>query len=190
MKIEKGKWVELQYELYAFSDGESEELMFSTEEEAPECFVYGIDEAVVPKFMERIAGLEAGEKFDFTLAVEDAFGPRTQEHVMKLDREVFAGEDGEIDKRVFPGAQIPMRTTEGAIVYGIVLMIEKDGVTLDFNHPLAGENLHYKGEVKVVRDATEEELNLKHGCCGCGSHGCGDGGCNDGCCDGCDGGCN
>ena len=83
-----------------------------------------------------------------------------------------------------------MRTTEGAIVYGIVLMIEKDGVTVDFNHPLAGENLHYKGEVKVVRDATEEELNPKHGCCGCGSHGCGDGGCSDSCCDGCNGGCN
>ena len=188
MKIEAGKWVELQYELYAFGDGEPEELMMSTEEDAPECFVYGIDEAVVPTFMERIAGLKAGDKFDFTLSAEEAFGPRTQEHVMKLDREVFAGEDGEIDKRVYPGTQIPMRTSDGAVVYGIVLMIENDGVTLDFNHPLAGENLHYKGEIKVVRDATEEELQPRHSCGGCGG-GCGDHSCGDGCCDGC-GGCN
>ena len=89
MKIENGKWVELQYELYAFTEGEAEELMFSTEPEAPECFVYGVDEAVVPKFMERIAGLQAGDTFDFTLGVEDAFGPRSQEHMMKLDRQVF-----------------------------------------------------------------------------------------------------
>ncbi len=186
MKIETGKWVELQYELYAFSDGEPEDLMYSTEADSPEGFVYGVDEAVVPNFMKRLEGLQAGDKFDFTLSVDEAFGPRTQEHIMKLDRKIFEGEDGEIDKRVFPGAQIPMRTSDGAVIYGIVLMIEKDGVSLDFNHPLAGENLHYKGEVVVVREATEEELNPKHGCCGCndGSHNC-----SDGCCDGCNGGC-
>lgn len=187
MKIESGKWVELQYELYAYTDGEAEELMFSTEEDNLECFVYGVDEAVVPAFMDRIKGLKVGDKFDFTLGVEEAFGPRNQEHMMKLDRAVFENEEGEIDKRVFPGAQIPMRTQEGAVVYGIVLMIEDDGVTVDFNHPLAGENLHYKGEVKVVRDATEEELNPKYGCCSCGDHGCGDHNCSDGCCDGCKG---
>lgn len=187
MKIETGKWVELQYELYAFADGEPEELMFGTEGN-PECFVYGVDEAVVPAFMEKIAGLKAGDKFDFTLNVDEAFGPRSQEHMMKLDRSIFEDEKGELDKRVYPGAQIPMRTTEGAIVYGIVLMIEKEGITLDFNHPLAGENLHYKGEVTLVREATEEELHPKHGCGGCGG-GCGDHSCGEGCCEGCGGNC-
>lgn len=190
MKIENGKWVELEYELYASTEGEPEELMFGTEEGQPECFVYGLDEAVVPNFMTRIAGLQAGDTFDFTLGVDEAFGPRSQEHIMKLDRTLFENEEGELDKRIFPGAQVPMRTTEGAVVYGIVLLVEKDGVTIDFNHPLAGENLHYKGVIKVVRDATEEELNPQRGCCGCGDHGCGDHSCSDGCCGGCDGGCN
>ncbi len=188
MKIENGKWVELQYKLYAFTEGEAEELMFETEGN-PEAFVYGVDEAVVPAFMEEIAGLQVGDKFDFTLGVDRAFGPRVQEHVMKLDRAIFADEKGVIDKRVYPGANIPMRTTDGGMVYGIVLMIEEDGVTIDFNHPLAGECLHYVGEVMLVRDATEEELHPKHGCCGCGEHGCGDHGCGDGCCEGCGGGC-
>lgn len=185
MKIETGKWVELQYELYAYTDGEPEELMMSTPEGEPEKFVYGVDEAVLPVFMEKIAGLKAGDKFDFTIPAEQAFGLRNENHIMKLDRNLFLNPEGELDNRVKSGATLPMHTTDGVLVYGLVLMVEKDGVTIDFNHPLAGENLHYKGEVKLVRDATEEELNPPHscGCCsGCGSH---DHGCDDGCCGGC-----
>lgn len=182
MKIETGKWVELQYELYAYADGEPEELMMSTPEGEPERFVYGVDQAVLPVFMEKIAGLKTGDKFDFTIPVNDAFGPRNEGHIMKLDREVFLTPEGELDKRVHPGATLPMHTSDGGIVYGLILMVEKDGVTLDFNHPLAGENLHYKGEVVLVRDATVEELNPPRGCCGCG-HDHGD--CEDGCCGGC-----
>ena len=154
-------------------------------DEIPEKFVYGVDEAVLPVFMEKIAGLKAGDKFDFTIPAEQAFGLRNENHIMKLDRNLFLNPEGELDNRVKSGATLPMHTTDGALVYGLVLMVEKDGVTIDFNHPLAGENLHYKGEVKLVRDATEEELNPPHscGCCsGCGGH---DHGCDDGCCGGC-----
>ncbi len=187
MKIETGKWVEIQYELYAYSEGEPEELMMSTPEGEPDKFVYGVDEAVLPAFMEKIAGLKTGDKFDFTILAEDAFGVRNEDHIMKLDREIFLTPEGELDNRVRPGATLPMQTTEGGMVYGLILMVENDGVTLDFNHPLAGENLHYKGEIVLVRDATVEELNPPRGCCGCGhDHGsCGHDGCNDGCCGGC-----
>jgi FKBP-type peptidyl-prolyl cis-trans isomerase SlyD len=62
---------------------------------------------------------------------------------------------------------------------------------MDFNHPLAGEDLHFTGEILEVREATEDELAAAYstgGCgsgCGCGSSsgsGCGDGGCGDGSC--------
>jgi FKBP-type peptidyl-prolyl cis-trans isomerase SlyD len=62
-------------------------------------------------------------------------------------------------------------------------------VKMDFNHPLAGEDLYFSGKVFHVREASEEELNQQS--CGCGSS-CGDGcepeenvggcGCGDGCC--------
>ncbi len=184
MKIETGKWVELQYELYAFTDGEAEELMMSTSEGDPDRFVYGVDQAMLPVFMEKIAGLQTGDKFDFIISVDEAFGPRNEDHIMKLDRNIFENAEGELDKRVYPGATIPMHTSDGAMIYGLILMIEDKHVTVDFNHPLAGENLHYKGEVMLVRDATEEELNPQRGCCGCGHD---HGNCGDGCCDGCGG---
>ena len=53
---------------------------------------------------------------------------------------------------------------------------------MDFNHPLAKDDVRFDGKILVVRDATPEELNPSCGCgCGCGDHGCGDdcGGCGD-----------
>ena len=62
MKIETGKWVELQYELYAYTDGEPEELMMSTPEGEPEKFVYGVDEAVLPVFKDLYESVKSGKE--------------------------------------------------------------------------------------------------------------------------------
>ena len=59
---------------------------------------------------------------------------------------------------------------------------------MDFNHPLAGKDVRFKGQVKEVHEATAEELKPFQGGCGCGDHGCGDG-CGDNCGGGCEGGC-
>ena len=74
--------------------------------------------------------------------------------------------------------------SEGNRLQAQVVSVNDTHVTVDLNHPLAGENLHFKGKVIEVREATEEELNaLLGGGCGCGGN-CGDGcgddcGCND-----------
>jgi FKBP-type peptidyl-prolyl cis-trans isomerase SlyD len=67
---------------------------------------------------------------------------------------------------------------------GIVVSVDENTVQMDFNHPLAGEDLHFTGEVLEIRDATPEELSAAYSSgCGCGSGGgCGDGGCeSEGC---------
>jgi FKBP-type peptidyl-prolyl cis-trans isomerase SlyD len=69
---------------------------------------------------------------------------------------------------------------------GLVLEITDDIVKMDFNHPLAGENLFFKGQITEVREATDDELAaLVSGGCGCGSGGCGcddEDGCAEGAC--------
>jgi FKBP-type peptidyl-prolyl cis-trans isomerase SlyD len=85
-----------------------------------------------------------------------------------------------------------------------VVNVAGDEVTIDANHPLAGETLHFDAKVLNVREATEEELRHGHvhasGCeCGDGECGCGDGecgddcdcgdGCGDECGEGCEDGC-
>jgi FKBP-type peptidyl-prolyl cis-trans isomerase SlyD len=74
-----------------------------------------------------------------------------------------------------------MMSTSGQRLNGLVMEITDDIVKMDFNHPLAGENLFFKGEILEVREATDEEIaaTLGGGGCGCGSGGCGDGGCGD-----------
>jgi FKBP-type peptidyl-prolyl cis-trans isomerase SlyD len=76
-----------------------------------------------------------------------------------------------------------MNTADGQIINAQIAEITKDNVTIDLNHPLAGENLHFVGKVLNIREVTEGELKALHhrGCGGCHGHcgDCGDGGCND-----------
>jgi FKBP-type peptidyl-prolyl cis-trans isomerase SlyD len=90
------------------------------------------------------------------------------------------------------GAIVPMNTVDGQIINAQIAEITKDHVTIDLNHPLAGENLHFVGKVLNIREVTEGELKALHhrGCGGC-KGSCGD--CNSDCggnCEGnCEGGC-
>ena len=86
----------------------------------------------------------------------------------------------------------PMMDAEGRRLNGKVMAIEGDAVQMDFNHPMAGNDLFFKGEVCEVREATAEELSHGHthaeDGCSCGSDGSceAQGSCND---DGGQGGC-
>ena len=84
-----------------------------------------------------------------------------------------------------------MNTVDGQIVKAQVCEITEDKVTIDLNHPYAGEDLHFKGQILDIRDVTEGELkairNPKHGCGGCGGGHCGQDSCEN--CDSCDKGC-
>ena len=186
MEIKPGKFVVLTYDLYAGAGEPEETLMMRATDEMPDQFVFGVDQNILPSMLKRLEGLKQGDKFDFVLSCEEAFGERNEEHVMELDKEIFMVDGKFDDQTVFEGNTVPMMTSEGYRINGSVLKVTDDKVLMDFNHPLAGENLHYVGMVKLVRDATEEELHPRHSCgCGCGhDHGsCGDE-CGD-CCDGC-----
>ena len=87
---------------------------------------------------------------------------------------------------MFVGNVIPMMSQEGGVMPGKVLEIKDDAVKMDFNHQMAGKDLHFTGEILVVRDATEAELKdglhgERKGCSGCQGGNCGDGSCGEGC---------
>lgn len=183
MKITANKAVSAEYEL--FVDGETEgelELMEKATVEQPLSFVYGIG-MMLPKFEENLFGMQAGDKFDFVINTEDAYGEYDDESVLDLDRAIFEI-DGKIDEEViFEGNVVPLMDNEGNRINAQVVTISDSHVTVDLNHPLAGETLHFKGSVLEVREASEKELAaLMGGGCGCGDGGCSDGGCGDGSC--------
>lgn len=189
MKITANKTVLAEYEL--FVDGEKEgelELMEKATEQQPMNFIYGVG-MMLPKFEESIFGMEAGSAFDFTINNEDAYGEYDDESVLDLDRAIFEV-DGKLDEEmIFEGNVVPLMDNDGNRINAQIVSVNDTHVKVDLNHPLAGENLHFKGKVIEVREATEKELaSLSGGGCGCGSScgsddsSCGEGGCGDGGC--------
>lgn len=204
MKISRNKFVVVTYDLNVGEAGEYE-LMERATKENPLKFIFGT-EMMLKDFEENLNGLETGDKFDFTLSPEQAYGERNEDHVMELPKHIFEV-DGKFDsEHIKEGETVPMMSTDGNRMNGSVLEVKDDIVVMDFNHPLAGETLHFRGEVIDVHEPTDEEIiELNQlmgggcgsgGCCGCGdddsSCGCGDDSCGDhghGSGDCCGGGC-
>lgn len=121
----------------------------------------------------------------------DAYGELDENAIVDLPKHIFFI-DGEFDDEIVQiGNTVPMMSTSGQRLNGLVLEITDDTVKMDFNHPLAGEDLFFKGEIVEVREATDDELAaLVSGGCGCGSGSCGcgdeaecaDGSCSSGSC--------
>ncbi|MDD2962161.1 MAG: FKBP-type peptidyl-prolyl cis-trans isomerase [Muribaculaceae bacterium] len=181
--IKPGKYVELTYKLYEVAEPQ-EILMYSFTEEQPDNFVFGLDNGMLESFKKAISGLKTGETFDITLSPEEAFGPIMEDYIMEFEKAMFEVDGNFDDERIKEGETIEMMTADGHRVPAEVVEVGEK-VKLDFNHPFAGQSIHFVGEVKTIRDATPEELQPK-GCCSCGhdhDHECGDGEC--GGCSGC-----
>ena len=188
MIVAKEKMVSLVYELRV--NGPEGEIVESLDASNPLSFIYGSGR-LLPKFEENLDGLTNEDKFEFELAPEFAYGEINQDAIVNVPLSAFEI-DGKIDEQmVFVGARIPMQDGGGNKLTGTVKSITNDNVEMDFNHPMAGNKLHFKGEVVGVREATEAELTDNCGGCGssCGCHdepemeeaqsgcGCGSGGC-------------
>jgi FKBP-type peptidyl-prolyl cis-trans isomerase SlyD len=188
MKIGKNKMVSLTYDLHY--DNAEGELIEQATIEKPLSFVFGAG-LMLPKFEASLENLEAGNPFQISLQDVDAYGELDENAIVDLPKHIFFI-DGEFDDEIVQiGNTVPMMSTSGQRLNGLVLEITDDTVKMDFNHPLAGEDLFFKGEIVEVREATDDELAaLVSGGCGCGSGGCGcgdeeecaDGSCSSGSC--------
>ncbi|MGD9928864.1 MAG: peptidylprolyl isomerase [Mangrovibacterium sp.] len=177
MAITKNKMVSLTYDLRV--EGAEGEMIEQATAERPLNFVYGAG-IMLPKFEAFLEGLEQGKSFEINLACEDAYGEVDENAIIELPKNIFMI-DGKFDDEIVKiGNTVPMMSTSGQRMNGLVLDVSDDVVKMDFNHPLAGEDLFFKGEILEVRDATDEEIAATvGGGCGCGSGGCGseEGGC-------------
>ncbi|QKJ30111.1 peptidylprolyl isomerase [Mucilaginibacter mali] len=156
MKIEAQHVVSLTYDLYVNNDQGTEELVESATLEQPLTFLFGAGQ-MLPKFEENLSTLSTGDAYDFRLSAEDAYGEINEEAVANLPKEMFQGQDlPEI------GSILPLQDNQGNHFQGQVVSIAEDGVIVDLNHPMAGQALHFKGNIVNVRPATPEELAHGH----------------------------
>lgn len=183
MEISRNKYVTLSYVLRL--NGFEGEIVEETSEDKPLEFVFGTGR-MLQMFEEKLDGFKAGEEFNFKLTAEEAYGQVNEEAVVEIPKNIFEV-DGKIDEELIKeGNMVPMQDAQGNRLNGIVLSITDETVKMDFNHPLAGDDLYFAGSVKEVREATEDELVEAVGGGGCGS-GCGCGsseqtGCESGAC--------
>jgi len=183
MTIAKDKMVSVTYELKL--DGKEGDVFEKAGKDSPLIFLYGSG-MMLPAFESGLAEKKANDTFEIFIPAADAYGEVNEEAIVELPKSIFMV-DGKIDEQLItPGNSVPMMSTSGQRMEGLVVSVDENTVQMDFNHPLAGEDLHFTGEILDVRDATEEELSAAYstGGCGCGSGGgCGDGGCGDGGCE-------
>ncbi|SFS36771.1 FKBP-type peptidyl-prolyl cis-trans isomerase [Mucilaginibacter polytrichastri] len=164
MKIEPQHVVSLTYNLYVDQDG-TENLVEKTTEEQPLTFLYGAGQ-MLPRFEENLSTLSTGDTFDFRLPAADAYGEYDDEAVANLPKEMFEGQDlPEI------GSLLPLQDNQGNHFQGQVVSVVEDAVIVDLNHPMAGQELHFTGNVLNVRPATPEELSHGHAHGADGHHG-------------------
>ena len=186
METVENKYITLAYKLYSIENGEKE----FTEEapaEHPFQFISGLG-LTLEAFESQVKDLKKGDKFDFTIKAEEGYGEYDEEHVIDLPKNIFEIEGKFDSERVVEGAVIPLMTSEGQRINGSVVEVKDDVVVMDMNHPLAGCDLNFVGEVTENRPATNDELAemarmMSGGGCGGGCNGgcdCGD--CGDGCC--------
>ena len=146
MKIEKNSRVKLAYTLKY--DNAQGEIIETVSAEKPLEVVVG-EEDLLSKFEEKIMGLKTGDTFEFSLSPEEAYGNYDEEGIVSVPKaELMEDVDG---VEISEGEIVPIVTDDDEEMEAVVLEIENDIVTLDFNHPLAGETLYFSGKIVEIK---------------------------------------
>jgi FKBP-type peptidyl-prolyl cis-trans isomerase SlyD len=170
MKVEKNKVVSVTYDLHS-SAGESKEKTHveSTDSNSPLVFLFGSGN-LIPEFERNLEGKSPGDSFEFSINAGNAYGENDPAAILNLPLDIFKV-DGVVDLKLLKtGNIVPLADNEGNHMNGKVVKVEGDTVKMDFNHPLAGHDLHFKGKVADVREATAEEISHGHVHTGHGGH--------------------
>ncbi len=131
------------------------ELIDSSEGQDPLVFLFGRG-ALVPGMEKALADKAVGDKFNLVITPEEGYGVRDENLVQTVEKDKFQGVDN-IEEGMF----LEVDTEVGPMIV-VVTAIAGNDITLDGNHPLAGQELHFDVEVVEVRDASAEELEHGH----------------------------
>ncbi len=155
MNIQLNSVVSLTYDLYTSQNGQ-EVFVEQATKENPLVFLYGVG-MMLPKFEQHLSGLGEGDTYDFELTSEDAYGPKDEAATAELPSDMFKGTKlPEVD------SVLPLQDNQGNEFRARVTDVSDAVVIVDLNHPMAGLNLHFKGQILNVREATQEELAHGH----------------------------
>ena len=128
----------------------------SSEGREPLVYLHG-HHGLIVGLEKALEGKQAGDEFAVSVEPADAYGEYMAELVAVIDRQMFQGVD-----TLEVGMQFHASAPDGGMQVVTIRDIEGDEVTVDGNHPLAGQRLNFEVKVVDVRDATAEELSHGH----------------------------
>jgi len=149
--VQDGVVVSIEYTLHV--DGE---LLDKSEDQGPLQFLAGHGN-IIPGLESEMRGMKIGESKDVVVQPADGYGEFDDEAFMNVPRDQFPK-----DMELKEGVELTVRDDEGNARYARVDNIEGDTVTLNFNHPLAGDELHFYVKVVSLREPSAEELEHGH----------------------------
>jgi FKBP-type peptidyl-prolyl cis-trans isomerase SlyD len=149
--IEKNRVVTLHYILR----DEQGAVIDSSSGRVPLSYLHGKGN-IIPGLEQALAGKAAGDKLDVTVAPEQGYGRRDDRLLQIVPRNRF----GEVSD-LKPGMQVRTSGPQGARLVTVV-GVDRDFVTVDGNHPLAGRTLNFSVEIAEVRKATHQEVSHGH----------------------------
>ena len=148
MKIADRTYVTIDYTLTL----DTGEVADKSEAGAPLGFIHGTGQ-IISGLEKALVGMEVGEAAKITVEPVDGYGETREELLRDLPRDNFPD-----DLKLEPGMGFEAKGPHGPVTFR-VQELQEDTVVADFNHPLAGQRLHFDVSVTEVREPTAEELS-------------------------------
>ncbi len=151
MQIAQNSVVAFHYTL----TNDTGEVLDSSEGREPLTYLHGAGN-IIPGLEKELEGRQAGDTLNAVVAPGEGYGEQQDQLVQEVPRDAFQGVEG-----IEPGMQFQAQTQGGPLMV-TVTKVEGDTVTVDGNHPLAGQTLNFAVEIASVREASEEEIEHGH----------------------------
>lgn len=150
-KVQAGRVVAMDYTLHV--NGEKVD---TSEGREPLEYLHGAGN-IIPGLERELAGMEIGDSKKVVVAPSDGYGENDPEAFIEMPRSEFPS-----DIPLELGLELQVQDPNGNPMYARIDAITDETVHLDFNHPLAGKELHFDVTVLALREPTEEELDHGH----------------------------
>lgn len=150
-QIKKDTVVSLDYTLRV--DGT---VVDASEKSEPIQFIQGHGQ-IIPGLESQLYGMQVGEQKQVHVSAHDGYGDVDKNAYADIPRQEFPS-----DIPLKTGVGLQLRDQDGNIVEGYIVAVDEKSVRIDFNHPLAGKDLHFSVEVIDLRKATTEEIAHGH----------------------------
>lgn len=151
MQIAQNSVVAFHYTL----TNDAGEVLDSSEGREPLTYLHGAGN-IIPGLEKELEGRQNGDKLQVAVSPEEGYGETQPALVQEVPRDAFQGVEA-----VEPGMQFQAQTQGGPLMV-TVTQVEGDTVTVDGNHPLAGQKLNFDVEIAEVREASAEEVEHGH----------------------------